>query len=83
MKVYDLRFFKCTQVGICASDFDNKEETDKINIDYILSISGIKKFNTPFSGKFIGEYAVITMANNDHYYISRKSYNQFIADSIL
>jgi len=71
---YKLRFFKKTNGGICADDFKNTEQFVVINMNFILSLSDILNFTKPFSGDFVGKYAVVTMSNNDNYVINGTSF---------
>jgi len=71
---FRLHFFKKSSNGICADDFKNKTETDTINLKMILSLSDVQKFETPLSGRYVGDYAMLTMSNNDKYYLHEKSF---------
>lgn len=73
MILYKLHFFK-KGTGLCADDFNNKEYFENINPEFILSISGILSFNTPLSKRYVGEYAIVTMSNNDKYFIKSGSF---------
>src|SRR5690606_18753900 len=71
---FRLHFFKKSNNGICADDFKNKTEIDTINLKMILSLSELLKFETPLSGRYVGKYAMLTMSNNDKYYIHENSF---------
>jgi len=71
---HQLHYFKKSQNGICADDFTNKEQLDTINLMFILSLSDLLNFDLPLSGKHVGQYALVTMSNNDKYYIWRNSF---------
>jgi hypothetical protein len=67
---YELKYFKKSDNGICADDFKNIMKTDIINLFLISSISELKSFCLPFSGKLVDKYVLVTMNNGDKYYIS-------------
>ena len=69
-----LNYFSKSKNGICGSDFENKIQTDSVNENYILSISNIKKFCLPLSGKFVDNYFTVTMGNGDIYYLKENEY---------
>lgn len=79
LSMYKLSFFIKTDKGICGSDFERPECIELINTNFILSISDLKSFELPFSGTFKGRYALITMSNNDQYYIKEISYKNIIS----
>jgi hypothetical protein len=72
--MFKLHFFKKSQNGICADDFKNAKEIDTINLKYLLSLSDLQKFETPLSGRYVGKFALVTMSNNDKYYIDENSF---------
>lgn len=72
--MHELHYFHKSKKGICGDDFNNKEQSDLINLSFILSLSELLRFELPFSGKFVGEYAVVTMSNNEKYYIGEGSF---------
>lgn len=72
--LFKLNFFKKSQTGVCADDFKNTKYIDTINLKYLLSLSDLQKFETPLSGKYVGEFALVTMSNNDKYYIDENSF---------
>jgi hypothetical protein len=69
-----LLYFKKSQTGICADDFKNKEKVDIINLEYLLSVSDLESFMTPFTGRYVGKFAIVKMSNNDTYYIGGASF---------
>lgn len=85
MNLFTLTFFcKNPTKGIAGSDFENMEQQVKINLDFLLSLSDIQPFVLPFSRQHVGNYAIVTMSNNDIYYIREKYYyklNDFLAKS--
>lgn len=74
MMLFKLHFLRKSQNGICADDFQNAKEIDTVNLNYLLSLSDLQKFETPFSGRYVGKFAVVTMSNNDKYYIDENSF---------
>lgn len=72
--MYKLHYFKKSQEGICADDFKNEKEIATINLKLLLSLSDLQKFETPLSGRFVGKFAIVTMSNNDKYYIDENSF---------
>jgi len=73
--LFKLHYFKKAE-HICGDDFKNKNQIDTINLNHVLSLSELQKFNLPFSGKFVGKYALATMVNNDKYYIKEDSFSE-------
>ena len=71
---FKLHFFKKTSNGICANDFKNKTEIDTINLKMVLSLSNLQKFEMPLTGNYVGNYALLTMNNNDKYYLHENSF---------
>ncbi len=72
--LYKLSYFKKSQSGICANDFKNKKEVDTINLNFLLSLSELQRFETPLSGRYVEHFAIVTMSNNDTYYIDTTSF---------
>ncbi len=72
--LYKLSYFKKSRSGICANDFKNKKEVDTININFLLSLSGLQRFEMPLSVKYVEDFAIVTMSNNDTYYIDKTSF---------
>jgi hypothetical protein len=70
---HKIHYFKKSD-NICAEDLKEKEKIEIINISLISSISDLLDFKLPFSGKFIGKYALITMNNGDKFYVNEKPY---------
>ena len=71
---YKLLYFKKSQDGICGEDFKNKQEIETINLKFLLSLSGLIKYENPFSGCFVGCFATVTMSNNEKYFIDENSF---------
>lgn len=65
---YVIKYFKKSD-SLCADDFENNDKIEWINLDFLLSLSSLKMYYTPMSGKEIGRYALVTMSNNDKYCI--------------
>jgi hypothetical protein len=72
--MYNLQYFRKSQNGICAADFDNKRMHDLINPSFLLSLSGLQNFHT-ITGNFAGKFSIVTMSNDDKYYIDEISFN--------
>ena len=72
--MYKLHYFRKSQTGICADDFKNAKEVDTINLNFLLSLSDLQTFVTPLSGRYVGNFARVTMSNNDKYYIDENSF---------
>jgi len=73
--LYKLHYFNKSD-GICANDFNNTIKFELINLSFILSISELLDFRTPLSGRFVDKYGVLTMSNNDKYFINEKSFTE-------
>lgn len=74
--MFRLHFFKkSSTTSLCSADFENKQEVETINLKFLLSLSDMQKFSLPLSGKYIADYALVTMSNNDKYYIDKKSFD--------
>lgn len=71
----DVMYFADGDSGICGGDFKNKPEKITIRVDFIMSLSGLKRFTLPFSGTFVDTYAVLTMVSGEKYYIPEGQYN--------
>lgn len=71
---YKLHYFQKSKEGICADDFKNEEKTYTINLKMVLSLSDLIEFETPFTRRYVGDYALLTMANDDKYYINERSF---------
>ena len=83
---YKLQFFRKSKGGICANDFKNSKQIERINLDFILSLTDIQKFNMPLSGDFVGKYASITMSNDDTFFIDEESFkdlSKYLVDLTL
>jgi len=68
--MYKLKYFT-TGKGMCASDLENRRQTENINLQQVSSLSDMKKFHLPLSGTYIGNYAVVRMQNGDNFYIDK------------
>jgi len=77
--MYKLLFFSKSQNGICADDLKNKNQVESINLSLLLSLSDLLEFRKPFSGDFVGNYAKVTMSNDDAYYIDANSFAELSA----
>lgn len=80
MRLITIKFF-ATGKGICGDDFKNKDMETKINPRFILSLTPLRMFTLPFSDRQVRKYAVLTMSNNDKYYLREESY-LFLNDAI-
>lgn len=70
---YKLIFFQKSEGGICSLDFKQKQKICTINLSLVLSLSDLLAFHEFRSG-FISEYALLTMMNNDKYYLKKDSF---------
>lgn len=75
MNLFTLKYFSKSD-GISGSDFENQDKIVKINLDFLLSLSNLEEFRLPFSGDFRGKYVLVTMSNNDRYYIREEEYKK-------
>lgn len=71
--IYKLQYFRKSQNGICATDFENERLTDFINLNFLLSLSDLGKFYT-ITDRYVDKFAIVTMSNDDKYYIDEKSF---------
>ncbi len=76
MKLFILEYFAKSDQGICSNDFKNKDQLVKINLNFVLSLSELEKFTLPLSGGYVDSYALLTMSNNDKYYIREKVFKK-------
>jgi hypothetical protein len=74
MNFITIEYFSNSDKGISAEDFKNQGRQVKINLEFILSLSELRRFTLPFSGQYVDSYALLTMSNNDRYYIKAPSY---------
>lgn len=74
LKFEEITFFHKGDNGISPNMYENVSEVELINLNSILSITNIKKLFKAFSGEFVGEYAIISMSNNENYYIKKGEY---------
>ena len=79
--MFKLHFILKSQTGICANDLNNENQVEFINLKFLLSISDLLEFHLPFSGDFKGNYAKVTMSNDDAYYINENSFAE-LSDAI-
>ena len=68
--LYKLKYFT-TGNGMCASDLENTQQIENINLQQISSLSDMKKFHSPLSGTYKGDYAVVKMQNGNNFYIDK------------
>lgn len=73
--IFSLEFFAKSDKGICANDFKNPPPYCKINLNFVLSLLELIDFTKPLSGDFVKKYAIVTMSNNDKYYILEPQYH--------
>jgi len=78
--VYKLQYFKSGD-SICGSDLQNKQQVEHINLQQVSSLSDMKKFLLPLSGRYNGDYAVVSMQNGDRFYINKAEHSK-IADAL-
>lgn len=78
--MYKLQYFT-TGNGMCASDLENKRQTEYINLQQVSSLSDIKKFHLPLSGTYKGDYATVSMQNGDRFYINKAEHSK-IAEAL-
>jgi hypothetical protein len=76
MNLIKISFFQ-KNADLCGADFKNQNKIDIINLDFLLSISEIEAFYTPFTNEFRGKYGVITMSNGDKYYVKEELLDKF------
>lgn len=81
---YTLNFLKkiiakSEVTGVCASDLKEGESQEMINLEFVLSVSDLLEFKLPLSGDFVCNYGIITMSNNDKYYIAGNRLKEFVA----
>lgn len=76
MKFFILKYFSKSDQGICSNDFTNTEQLVKINLEFVLSLSELERFILPLSGELADSYALLTMSNNDKYYIREKVFKE-------
>lgn len=75
--MFKLNYF-CSKESFSANDFKSNEKTVFINLKQVSSISGLKEFRLPFSGSYIGEYAVLKMKNGDVFNINEKEQSRIL-----
>jgi len=68
--MYKLKYFTKGN-GMCASDLENTQQIEYVNLQQVSSFSDIKKFNLPLSGTYKGDYAIVSMQNGDNFYIDK------------
>lgn len=72
--MYKLKYF--TTGKMCASDLENRRQTENINLQQVGSLSQMKKFHLPLSGTYKGDYSVLSMQNGDRFYIDLQEYRK-------
>lgn len=72
---YELKYFKKSD-KICLSDFESENKIEWINLDYLLSLSDLGAVYFPFTGGESRKCALVTMSNNDKYYIRESEFNE-------
>tara|TARA_R110002020_G_scaffold457907_1_gene675006 strand:+ start:526 stop:771 length:246 start_codon:yes stop_codon:yes gene_type:complete len=68
--MYKLKYFTAGN-GMCASDLENTQQIENINLQQVSSLSDMKKFHLPLSGTYKGDYAVVKMQNGNNFYIDK------------
>lgn len=77
---YKLTFIRKNENLLCGADFNLRRKETTINLNFILSLSDVAMFHLPLSGKEVGEYAVLTMSNNDTYCVSKTEYSKLMGE---
>lgn len=72
-KIIEIKYFKKGD-HVCGSDFELKDKSVKLNLDFILSLDELTMFILPFSGNKVDYFSMITMSNSDRYYIRKTQY---------
>jgi hypothetical protein len=73
--MFKLNYFKKSE-SICGSDFENKRNTEYINLQQVSSLSELRVFRLPFSGKYVGDYSIVRMLNGDKFAVDKKEYQR-------
>ena len=73
--MYKLKYLT-TGNGICASDLENTQQMENVNLQHISSLSDMKKFHLPLSGTYKGDYAMVSMQNGDKFYIDKTEHTK-------
>ena len=73
--MYKLKYFTKGN-GMCASDLENTQQTENVNLQQVSSLSDIKKFHLPLSGTYKGDYAVVSMQNGNNFYIDKAEHSK-------
>jgi hypothetical protein len=73
--MFKLNYFKKSD-SICGSDFENNRKTEHINLLQVSSLSELKAFRLPFSGKYVGDYSILSMLNGDKFAVDKKEYQR-------
>lgn len=73
--MYKLKYFT-TGKGMCASDFENQLQIENINLKQVSSFTDMKKFNLPLSGTYKGDYAIVSMLNDNKFYINKAEHGK-------
>lgn len=75
--MYKLNYFS-SKKSFCADDLKSEEDTVFINLKEVSSISGLKEFRLPFTGGYVGDYAVLKMKNGDVFNINEKEQSKIM-----
>lgn len=73
MNFIKLNYFKNGK-NICGADFELPTKEMTLNLSQIESLSELKTFRLPFSGKKISLYAVLKTNTGDIFFIRKKEY---------
>jgi hypothetical protein len=76
--MYKLQYFQSGN-SICGNDLENKLQIEYINLQQVSSISEVKKLLLPLSGRYKGDYAVVSMQNGDRFYINKVEHSKIAA----
>lgn len=64
---------------ICGADFDEKEYTIYINLNYIVYLSDLQVFRLPISGSTKGQYASVKLTDSSIFFIKKDEYNKILS----
>lgn len=73
--MFSVQYFKNSE-SICGSDFKNKRNTEYINLQQVSSLSQLMTFRLPFSGKYVGDYGILSMQNGDKFVVDKDEYQR-------
>lgn len=74
-----VEYFSCEET-LCGSDFDKKDMSIYINVNYIVSITIPCMFSLPFSGTNKEKYFTISLLDKSKLYIREKYFNELIRE---